>query len=209
MSRARTPALIITVCIVAALLGALLARYVVPRNSATIALQSGTTLIPARPMPTFALVDQDGKPFDNKRILGHWNLLFFGFTNCGDVCPTTLALLAATKKALADLPAAQLPRVVFISVDAKRDTPDSVRTYVRNFDAEFIGVVGTQENLDALTAALGVPSSVRQLENGAVAVDHSAAILAVNPAGKVSAIFTPPHKMDALAADFRALVGSS
>jgi len=195
--------------IVAALAGAFLAQAGFRSGVVPIALQSGTILQPARALPPFALLDHEGKPFGNDRLRGHWSLLFFGFTNCGDVCPTTLALLAAAGHKLGDLPDPQRPQVVFISVDAKRDTPETVRTYISNFDTSFTGVTGTQKDLDALTAALGVPSAVRQLDNGGYAVDHSAAILAVSPNGEFRAIFSPPHTLEALAGDYRLLIGTT
>jgi protein SCO1/2 len=191
--------------IVAALAGALLARGVL-RDQAPIALASGTLLQPPRATPAFALIDQNSVLFDSSRIDGHWTLMFFGFTNCGDVCPTTLTLLASVVKSVADLPAAQRPQVMFVSVDAKRDSPTVLKEYLRHFDPNFVGVTGAQSDLDAFTMALGVPSAIRQLESG-YAVDHSASILVFNPQGKLRAIFSPPHTVEALASDYRALIG--
>ena len=193
--------------IVAALSGALIARAVFRSGAMPFALQSGTILQPARSLPAFALTDQTGNSFGNEQLRGHWSLLFFGFTNCGDVCPTTLALLATTGKKLGDLPDAQRPRIVFVSVDARRDTPETVRTYIRHFDANMTGLTGKQQDLDAFTMALGVPSAIRETDNGGFTVDHSAAILAVNPNGEFKAIFSPPHTVDALASDYRLLLG--
>jgi len=208
MSRTRL-ILFASIAIVAALAGAFLAREIFRSGATPVTLQSGTILQPPRPLPVFSLLDQDRQVFDNGRLVGHWSLLFFGFTNCGDVCPTTLALLAAMNKTFDGLSPAQRPRVIFISVDGQRDNPDSVKAYVKNFDVTFIGVTGRQSDLDALTSAVGVPSAVRQLENGAYAVDHSAAILAIDPRGEFRAIFSPPHTLDALASDYRSLIGTT
>jgi len=198
--------LLVAVAIVAALAGVLLARNVL-LQSAPVALSSGTRLQPPRPLAPFALVDQYEVAFDNARLRGRWSWLFFGFANCGDVCPTTLALLATTAKSLGDLPATSRPQIVFVSVDAQRDTPQVLQGYVKNFDPTIIGVTGAQTALDAFTKDLGMPSAIRPLENGSYAVDHSASILAMNPQGELAAVFSAPHTVQALAADYRALIG--
>jgi len=203
------PIIFTAVAIVAALAGALLAYKYSSLQAAPIALQSGTLLQPPRPLPHFALIDQNGQPFDAAALRNQWSLLFFGFTNCGDVCPTTLALLASTTKSLMDLPDAQRPHIVFISVDAKRDTPEVLKSYLKAFDPTFTGVTGRQPDLDAFTTALSVPSAIRPLENGGYAVDHSAAILVVNPQAELQALFSPPHTIDALATDYRRLIGAA
>jgi protein SCO1/2 len=194
--------------IVAALVGALAARSLV-QSSAVAQLQSGTRLNPPKPLPDFMLLDQDARPIGNEQLLGTWSLVFFGFTNCGDICPTTLALLAQVRRALTDLPPAKLPQLVFISVDSRRDTPEIVKKYVKNFDPTFIGVSGPQEKIDMLTKALGIPSAVRKLDNDTYAVEHSAAILAIDPKGRLAALFTPPYTIDGLALDYRVLAGTT
>lgn len=193
--------------IVAALAGVLLARGVLNREAPPV-LATGTLLQPARAVAPFSLLDQDAAAFGNSRLQQRWSLMFFGFTNCGDICPTTLALLATVSKSVADLPAELRPQIVFVSVDAKRDTPNVLKRYVQSFQADIVGVTGDQESLDAFTATLGVPSAIRQLEVG-YAVDHSASILAFNPRGEFQALFSAPHTVDGLAADFRRLIGAS
>ena len=205
MSRTLKPIHLVVIGIVAGLVGALLARQLL-QPAAPLALATGTVIQPPRPLPDVALVDQHGAPFSVDRLQGRWHLMFFGFTHCGDICPTTLALLAATTKSLSDVPAEQRPQVVFVSVDAKRDTPDVIAKYLGNFDASFIGITGTQADLDAFTGALGVPSGIRMFDNGSYAVDHSAAILATNPNGQLRALFSPPHTVATLATDVRELL---
>ena len=209
MNKRKSIALIV-LAIVAAVVGALLAqRVLVNRGSQMSILASGTLLQPARALPTFKLVDQDSHTFESERLRGRWSFLFFGFSNCGDVCPVTLALLASANKSLSDVPAAQLPQLVFVSVDPQRDTPAVLKQYVGNFDPKMLGVTGEQSEVDAFTRALGIPSGIRLLENGSYAVDHSGAILAVNPNGQLAALFSPPHRIDLLAADMRQLIGST
>ena len=203
MSQAQKTVLIAGVAIVAALAGALLARVFLAPTAPT-PLQSGTEIAPPRPLDSFALVDHEGKPFAIERLQGKWTLLFFGFASCGDICPTTMALLASTANSLTDLPEAQRPRVVFVSVDPKRDSAEVLSKYVQSFHADFIGVTGAQTDVDAFSMSLGAPSGIRQLEFG-YAVDHSSSVFAINPRGEFQAIFSPPHTVAALAADYRLL----
>lgn len=195
------------VAIVAALAGALLARTLFAPPQVALrqfALQSGTEILPPRPLAAFALVDQDNKPFNRDRLQGKWTLMFLGFANCGDICPTTMAMLASTVKELSDLPEAERPRVVFVSVDPQRDTPEVLSKYVKAFDPSFIGVTGAQADVDAFSLSLGAPSGIRQLEVG-YAVDHSGSVFAINPRGEFQALFSPPHTAATLAADYRIL----
>src|ERR1700751_5680315 len=92
-------------------------------HAAGVALATGTFLTPSRNLPDFSLIDQRGRTFGSADLRGHWSLLFFGYTNCPDFCPTTLTTLAAMQKRLRAAGTAVLPQVVFVSVDAKRDTP--------------------------------------------------------------------------------------
>jgi protein SCO1/2 len=208
MNRRQSIALI-SFAIVAVVIGALLAqRVLVSRVTQPLVLASGTLLQPARELPVFSLVDQDNQPFDVGRLRGQWSFLFFGFANCGDICPVTLALLASANKSLADLPARNQAQLVFVSVDPRRDTPAALKSYVGNFDPKMLGVTGEQSNVDAFTKSLGVPSGTRLLENGNYAVDHSGAVLAINPQGQFAALFSPPLRVDLLAADMRQLIGS-
>ena len=194
--------------IVAASLGALLAQQLRQSQPASPVLAAGTLLEPPKAIPRFALVDHAERPFTDVQLRGQWTLMFFGFTNCADVCPVTLTLMAATAKALTDLPQAQRPQLVFVSVDAQRDTTSVLNRYVKIFDPALVGITGTQAELDAFTKSLGVPSAIRPLENGGYAVDHYAGILAFNPQGELRALFSAPHTVDALTGDYRALVGA-
>jgi protein SCO1/2 len=121
----------------------------------------GTELDPAQPRPTFTLTDTAGRPYDfAKRTRGLPTLLFFGFTHCPDVCPTTMA---DTATALRTVPAALRARttVVFVTTDPKRDTGPVIAAWLRNFDADlgssFVGLTGTQAQVEAAQAAARVP----------------------------------------------------
>lgn len=175
-----------------------------------VELVTGTYVAPNRALPEFSLIDQHGQSFGSKNLLGHWSILFFGYTNCPDFCPTTLATLAALEKRLRADGAAVRPQVVFMSVDAKRDTPAQLAKYVPYFDPEFIGITGAdQPAVEAVAAKLGVGVALTVKPDGTYTVDHSAEIFVLNPAGKLTAILTGPLSVAALEADFQRIVAAT
>jgi protein SCO1 len=120
--------------IVAFAAGLILARLVTPVREAAPQTERATLLPEPRPLPALALSDQDGHALAPDFFKSHWTLVFFGFTQCPDICPTTLATLAQVSKQLADLPPMQRPRVLLVSVDPERDPPEHLAAYVRFFD---------------------------------------------------------------------------
>jgi protein SCO1/2 len=173
-------------------------------------LAKATLIDPARPLPPMAFVDQQGQPFGVEQLRGHWSILFFGFTHCPDVCPTTLALLAQVEKQLADLPTEHRPQIVLVSVDAKRDTPERLAAYVKSFSPTFTGITaGEQPAVEEFALKLGVPVAISQLPGGNYTVDHSAAIFIVDPSGALRALSSTPHEVPIIAADYRSIVAAS
>lgn len=193
------------VAIVAAAGGLLLSRALLD-HSQTPTLAKATLLQPARPLPPMAFVDQNGQPFGNEQLRGHWSILFFGFTNCPDVCPTTLALLSQVEKQLADLPEAQRPHIALVSVDPKRDTPERLEKYVHSFSPTFSGITGEQEAMHEFALKMGVPVAFTELPGGGYTVDHSAAIFIVDPSGALRALSSTPHTVPIIAADYKSIV---
>lgn len=198
--------LILLVALAATLAGAWAARTWLERRAEPPATRVAAVYREPRALPAFELVAHDGSRFDNARLQGHWSIVFFGFTNCPDVCPTTLAQLAAVKRRLADLPPAEAPAVLMISVDPKRDTPERLAQYVPYFDPAFVGATGTRETLDALTRGMGVAVHIGPEVDGTYTVDHTAALFLVNPAAQLVAVFPTPHDVETLAADYRTIV---
>ena len=151
----------------------------------------GSVLKTPRTIAVPKVFKDDGSVFTNADIQGHWTLVFFGYTHCPDICPTTLSVLAQTKKQAPE----NFPQVIFISVDPERDTVDMMGEYVQYFDPSFKGVTGEEKLIEALTLQLGsvymqMPGSEDD-EN--YLMDHSSAILALNPQGKLVAYINPPH----------------
>jgi protein SCO1 len=180
-----------------------------PAFVAAPALVTGTMLAPRRELPDFTLIDHQGRTFTRSNLRGGWALLFFGYTNCPDVCPATLATLATVEKHLRAAGAAPRPKVVFVSVDAARDTPAQLGRYVPYFDPEFVGVTAKdQPTIEALARDLGVVVLLRYRPDGTYSVDHSSAIFVVDPNGKLAAILTGPFTADALQGDIGRIVAS-
>lgn len=160
-------------------------------------LQNGTMLPGGRAVAAFQLQDQDGQPFGNAQLRTAPSLLFFGFTHCPDVCPGTLALLAAVQRD----PALAALRVVFVTVDAGRDDTATLRNYVRAFNERMVGLRGDDAQLDALMRSVGAVRALTPTPDGAYSVDHSAGLFLVDSQGRLSAVFTPPFNLDALRGD--------
>jgi protein SCO1/2 len=177
---------------------------------ADIDLATGTMLTPGRELKDFSLIDQQGRPFGPANLRGHWSLMFFGYTNCPDFCPTTLTTLAAMEKRLRTAKATVLPQVIFVSVDAKRDTPAQLAKYVPYFDPGFIGLTAVdQPGIDAFAKNLGVAVVIQPAAaDGNYSVDHSGAIFVLSPDGRIAAILTGPFSATALQGDFQRIVNA-
>ncbi len=131
----------------------------------------------------FQLVDQHGKPADEALLKGKWTVVFFGFTYCPDVCPTTLQALAAAQQQLG--PKADKLQVVFISLDPARDTPEQLKTYLGSeiFPKGIIGLTGTPEQVAAAAKAYRVYFK-KNGEGADYLVDHSTAAYLMDPKGR-------------------------
>jgi protein SCO1 len=167
-------------------------------------LATGTLLPSPRPLAPFSLTDQDGAPMTADSLRGQWTFVAFGFTSCPDVCPTTMANLAALADRLGDRDAAAF---LFVSVDPERDTPEGIGQYVRYFNPSFLGATGTHEELRGLTGQLGVLYARAPEQDTAMGylVDHSASILLLDPEVRLAAVFSGPHRPDAMAQDLGAI----
>jgi protein SCO1/2 len=147
----------------------------------------------------FQLTDHLGRPFTAHELQGKPSLVFFGFTHCPDVCPTTLVKLAQVKKAAA---IAGL-QVLFVTVDPQRDTPTAVGLYVHAFDPEFIGLTGDPKAIEKMTAAFGVAALRVDLPGGDYTMDHSAAVFLVDARARIVGVFTPPFDTRRFAQDLQ------
>lgn len=172
----------------------------------------------AKDLTEFKLAGANGTTFGLNDLKGKWSFIFFGYTQCPDVCPLTMGILGQTFKILEKNPAAfQEMQGVFISVDPKRDTPESLKEYVSYFNNKFIGVTGDKEQLDALSRQMSVLYAINskepakdakepQKEGGSgkeeYTVTHSSTIFLIDPQGRLYGRFPPPQLPQEIAQAF-------
>jgi len=195
--------------IIAITLGAALAAgiFVATNMSRPAELKTAFKIPVASELPEFSLIDQSGNTVDSDTFRGQWDLVFFGFTHCPDVCPTTLQLLANVKKELAESGAEKLPRIVLVSVDPERDTPELLGRYVDYFGEGYLGVTGELDEVRKLTAALGIFFEKAPASGDNYGVDHSAAVIVLDEDGVFSALFSAPHVVANYVHDLPILMG--
>jgi protein SCO1/2 len=157
---------------------------------------AGLVLEPAREIPDFALQNQHGGAYDKSTFAGHWQLLFFGFTQCPDVCPATLAQMQQLKRDLPEDVRKQMD-FVLVSVDPARDTPEVLTRYLAYFDPEFLGVTAPEPALESFAASLGV-AYIKVGDGENYSMDHSTALVLMNAQGQIKAYFSAPHDLPAL-----------
>lgn len=169
--------------------------------------RQGFEINPPTPAADFRLIDQHGRPFQLSQQRGHAVLLFFGYTHCPDVCPTTLVTFKAVKEQLGA--AADRVRFVFVTVDPERDTPERLREYVGFYDPDFVGLWGTPDQMKTIQSAYGVLAQ-KEPDPGAPGgywVVHTAFALLVDPQGRLRAMYPFGTPAGEIAADLRRLVG--
>lgn len=157
--------------------------------------------------PDFRLTDQNGQPFTQADLRGHWTVLLFGYTHCPDFCPTTLAALNSFHHRLEsdDPPLAADTRIAFVSVDPYRDTPPVLTSFITHFNPRFTAATGTPKELRQLTAPLGAsydyasPLTGEALSDGSrqplqdYTVNHAAGLYVFDPQARNVAWVLPPH----------------
>ncbi len=196
---------------------AIIALLTIGAIAATIGCQrSGQTRLPPaelesvilsepRTLEPFTLVDHDGKPLTNEQLKGHWTMLFFGYTHCPDICPTTLAVLKGVAQKLdSDPKLAASTRVLFVSVDPKRDTPEQLKQYITYFNPAFVAATGSRDEIDNLTSQVGaIYMFDGDTNRDDYIVNHSATILLIDPQGRFYARFNAPHTASGIADSYR------
>ena len=156
----------------------------------------------------FELQDHRGELFNIARMQDVWTIVFFGFTHCPDICPTTLAMLNDTYSKLKDSEKERL-QVVMISLDPERDTVEKLAEYVPYFNPEFIGVTGNKHLIRRLTAELNVAYNQVPLSGDDYTVDHSTQLILINPKGHYHGFFKAPHTEITMRSTWRSIDGIS
>lgn len=168
--------------------------YQRPLSPTSLPEIAGMYLEPSITLEPFQLTQSSNTPLTVNDFKGQWNVLFFGFTHCPDVCPTVLQQMKILDKQLRAQNRAEKVAYWFISVDPQRDTPQRLADYVTFFNPDFRAATGPTEELDKLARKLGVYYNVAPPSNihDDYRVEHSGAIMLLNPDGEYQAIFTAP-----------------
>jgi len=185
---------------VALVLGAIIHKVTRPVPLDRNALQSAGIFLfdTPRPIPPVNLQSASGEAWTSDNLKGQWDLLFFGYTFCPDICPTTLADLRQLGEKLPAEARDQL-QVTLVSVDPNRDTPEQLATYLDYFNADFAGATGDPAELAKLAKALSIAYIEPDTSNENYLVDHSGQVVLVDPAGEYVGFIRPPLKNDQLA----------
>lgn len=198
---------LITVVVLAFLLG-LWAWHNSQLRAFKPTLRTATIFTQPRAITPFQLTDDEGQPFTLENLKGHYTLIFFGFTHCPDLCPTTLSTLNQAYQKLQNVHLKNLPQVLFISVDPEQDTPAVIKTYLSSFNSAFLGATGSREALDKLMQEMSVLyAKILQTDDPAhYTIDHSGTLIIVNPKGQFYGVFTAPQDAQKITDDMQALL---
>jgi protein SCO1 len=196
----------LALALVLAALLSLAAAIIISHTSsgAPAALRTATLLASPRPIAEFELVDQHGTTVTHADLRGRWTILFAGFTHCPDACPATLAVLSQALAQVSEKDA--VPRAVLLTVDPARDTAAQLASYLAYFPAPIVGLTGSETDIATFAGNLGlsfikVPGTGEQYT-----VDHSTALVLIDPHGRLYGYITPPLDHDDLVADIEALI---
>jgi len=204
----RHPTLYILAAALAAGLGLWAAQkhYAPPAVAAMPAMRSVTLFPATRALAPYKLDASDGSAITPAAMKGHWTLVFLGFTRCPDVCPTTLQTLGQADKTWAALPTATRPRVLFVSVDPDRDTPQHVGEYAHYFGKDILAATADAKTLSAFARSLGmVYMKVPTADGKDYTIDHSASVSVLDPNGDMAGLIRPPFDPAAIGADLATL----
>lgn len=169
----------------------------------------GPRLVSGKPLPSLRLERAPGKPFDlASESKGNLTFLFFGYTNCPDVCPLHMANLAAALKSLPEKTRRRV-RVVFVTTDPERDTPDRLGAWLAQFDSSFVGVSGDAASLEAAQRSLGMPLATRDSavpDSGGYTISHGAHLWAFTPDDSAHVVYPMGIQRGDLVADIPKLL---
>ena len=164
-------------------------------------LITGKILVRPMEIDNFELIDQNNEVFNKKSLEGGWTVLFFGYTNCPDVCPTTIYKLAEIKNGIKeDLPSANF-NTVLVTLDPDRDSTERLHEYIGYFDETMLGVTGTYENIQSFTSSLSVFYQRINKEEG-YDFNHTASIFVFDKDGSLFATMSPANTVEEIESDF-------
>lgn len=148
----------------------------------------------------FNTTDNNGELFGLKQIEEKWSFIFFGYTNCPDICPITMSVMADTYKRIKNQ--YKNVQVIFVTVDPERDDTEKLNSYVSFFDSQFIGLNGSPQIKNSLTKQIGV-AFYHDDKKGNYLVDHSASIFVIDPKMRLVSKLSPPHNSEEIIKKFK------
>ncbi|VAW60059.1 Cytochrome oxidase biogenesis protein Sco1/SenC/PrrC, thiol-disulfide reductase involved in Cu(I) insertion into CoxII Cu(A) center [hydrothermal vent metagenome] len=151
----------------------------------------------AKVLNNFNLINQLSVKYTKKDLINHWSLVFVGYTHCPDVCPTTMALMGQITQIMNEQ-GVQPPQIIFLTVDPERDTAEVLKPYIAYFNENFIGLTGSIKEVSALSKQLNAVFRKAAGSSGKITeqdylMDHSSALMLINPEGNLQSILTAPH----------------
>lgn len=193
-------------CIVTFFISMFLVKINSPRllSKDQLLVNRAITFDAPRIIKKFSLLDQSAAEFTNENLKGKWSIVYFGFTHCPDICPTTLAKLARLMDVLAPEVAEQT-QIILVSLDPARDTPEMLGEYVGHFNPDFIGVTGEFVTILSLTRNLNVAFNKVVLEDD-YTIDHTGHLVLIDPNGHYHGIFKPPFELGTLKLTHQSIV---
>jgi protein SCO1 len=207
MSRTQITVFVL-VAIVALVLGLTVNKVLTSKGQGdpTVLLDAGIILLPqSRSLPELSLINQDGQAVAVDQLKDQWSLLFFGYTFCPDICPATLAQLRQLQGQLPPETLAKL-RIVLVTVDPQRDTPEQLKKYLDYFDAGFIGLTGEQATIQTLANGVSIPFIPADTSKENYTVDHSGNLVIIGPDGTQRGFIRAPINNTKLAAQLPGLL---
>ncbi len=151
---------------------------------------------PARDLGSFNLIDSNEKEFLPQDFEGKWNVLFFGFTFCPDICPITMRMLSRIEKEI-DKQELDKIRIFLVTVDPVRDNPNQLKIYLKNFSENFTGLTGGLDQIYNFATRVNAPfTPINNSEDPYYTVDHTGSIVLIDPDGNYAGFFRAPHNQD-------------
>ena len=189
---------VILLLVVVALLGLIVHRVMTPRTLTPAELRAFNVIEfdTPRQFSDFALLDQNGETFSKAQLQGKWSLIYFGFTHCPDLCPTTLLQLSHLLPQLPDA-AAKKTQVILVTLDPARDTPQVLAPYISAFDKDFIAVTGDFLSIRKFANEVNV-AFAKVMQGDDYTIDHSSNVVIINPRGDYQGFIKPPFDSDKL-----------
>jgi protein SCO1 len=167
-------------------------------------IETGTLLAQPKSLSQFELVNHHGESVTRRDLTGQWSLLFTGFTSCPDICPATITVLNALDERLRT--GGTEVRMILLSVDPERDTPDVLAQYIDFFSLALIGVTGSLPEIERFCDDIGMSFIHIPGTAGRYTVEHSGALVLIDPHARIAGYFRPPFDPGHMAEDLQAIV---